>query len=509
MNFLKYTKTTRITPLIIIIWLLVNPINLTFADTIDEIESSWKRGEFRAVRVKALHYYYTTARTRKIVYLLGTSLCKTSEKPKGIGWLKLVRSARNTPNQISIIDSEIRKCSAPNNTEIPETLPAGWVGIDGNMKDMEDDRNPSTKIGAGSLIFESGGNVSERALARRLVSKNNPELAVSSIEGTLAGSANRGDSEFNAYDELPETLERHQKFRNLFQSGDIKPLQVSGSIILTCVSCGHSEAELRAIGQGLESYLNFFSQEYGMKKPESFIKIYGATNDNSIQMLAQQLHDVKMGLYVIGYSVPEDLSMVILFPNWDHTLYGTSKHELFHLIIRNDFGDAPPWIEEGMAALYEGSEIKGTKILGVQNWRELGLRRSTYRRPSIKELIAMDWSQYNSTGREPDSAEGLQFSKVAVIHATARYFMMYLERQGKLTEIYKKMREMKVSDSFEITKPDAKTVLEQSLGKSLDGIDKDFINWFNTLPDITATPKTKVKSKSKTTKKVVKKIRRK
>jgi hypothetical protein len=499
MNFFKYTKTTKFTTLTIILWLLANPMTFIFAntDTIEEIESIWRGGDFITVRDKAINYYNTTARTRKIVYLIGTSLCRINKQSAGTHWLQRLRAARNTPNQIRIIDNEIRKCSISDNIGTLETFPLGWVGIDGNMKDMQDYRKSWTKIGAGSLIFEPDGTVSERALGRRLVSKNKPELGISSVKYTLTGSANKGDSEINDYDDLKETLDRHQEFRNLYEGGEIKSFQASDSIILTCVSCSHSEPELKAIGQGLESYINFFSQEYGMKKPESFIKIYGATNDNYLQILAQQLHGVQMGLYIIGYSVSEDLSMVVIFPSWDHSLYGTSKHELFHLMIRDDFGDAPPWLEEGMAALYEGSEFKGTKIVGDQNWRELGLRVGANKRPSIKELVAMDWSQYNSEGREPEGAEALQFSKVAVTHATARYFMMYLDRKGKLAEIYKKMRETKIDDSFRLIKPDAKTVLEESLRKSIDEIDKDFINWFDKLPDITATPKKKNKSKRK------------
>ena len=483
MNFFKSRKNTIIGSLIIGLRLLAGP-NQIFADSIEEIESSWKRGEFVTARDKAINYYKTTARTRKVVYLIGTSLCRTNHRPEGTQWLVRLRAAKNTQRQINIIEDEIRKCSASNNSGTLEVFPLGWVGIDGNIKDMEISKKPWTKVPAGSLFFGSDGSVSERALRRRLVSKDNPEMAVSSIEHSLTGLANKGDSEITDDDYSEENRARRQEFKDLYQSNEIKVIKASDSIVLTCVRCTHSEQEIRAIGQGLESYISFFSQEYGMKKPESFIKIYGATNDHYLQILAQQLHGVQIGLHIIGYSVPEDLSMVIIFPGWDHSLYGTSKHELFHLMIRDDFGDAPPWIEEGMAALYEGSEIRGTRIVGTQNWREAGLRRGV-NRPSIKELIAMNWSQYDSGGGEPNETEEAQYSKVAVTHAIARYFMMYLERQGKLAEVYKKMREIKVTDSFEITKPDAKTVLEGSLGKSLDALDKDFIGWFKQLPNVT------------------------
>ena len=35
---------------------------------------------------------------------------------------------------------------------------------------------------------------------------------------------------------------------------------------------------------------------------------------------------------------------------------------------RNNFGDIPPWLDEGMASLYEVSEVSGNHILGLPNW---------------------------------------------------------------------------------------------------------------------------------------------
>ena len=86
----------------------------------------------------------------------------------------------------------------------------------------------------------------------------------------------------------------------------------------------------------------------------------------------------------IGYSFQPNMSRVAVIPS---TTIGTLAHELFHLMVRNDFGDIPPWMDEGMAALYEVSRIRGTMIAGIPNWRGTVLERFWDIRPSVEDLV--------------------------------------------------------------------------------------------------------------------------
>lgn len=49
--------------------------------------------------------------------------------------------------------------------------------------------------------------------------------------------------------------------------------------------------------------------------------------------------------------------------------YGTLLHELVHALVEDDYPDAPLWLEEGMATLYERSGWRSERLVPVPNWR--------------------------------------------------------------------------------------------------------------------------------------------
>ncbi len=134
---------------------------------------------------------------------------------------------------------------------------------------------------------------------------------------------------------------------------------------------------------------------------------------------------------------------------------GTLAHELFHMLVGERYGDMPPWLEEGVASLYEVSNVSAKylpdgqvdagpggvpmvggelPVRGAPNWRGCVLQRiwlqnfggADVQRPKVAELVAMDWRAF-------DNLEGDELvERQAVTHATARYFVLYLqdERQA-------------------------------------------------------------------------------
>ena len=232
-------------------------------------------------------------------------------------------------------------------------------------------------------------------------------------------------------------------------------------------------SDLRHVGEDLEKYLRFFASEYGMLPPSHLITVYFARNVSDLQSLARKLHGIQLAPGSIGYSFPADQSMA----GWaDGSSYGTFAHELFHVMVRNNFGDIPPWLDEGMASLYEVSRLEDGRAVGVDNWRREILRDHWATRPSLAKLVQMNRSAFDEV--EGRSDRFLAGENQAVNHATARYFMLYLQQRGKLKAVYKAFINRKVNDE---PAKQAVDLVERTLGRSLDDVDADFARWFQSL----------------------------
>jgi hypothetical protein len=106
---------------------------------------------------------------------------------------------------------------------------------------------------------------------------------------------------------------------------------------------------------------------------------------------------------------------------------GTLVHELVHALIKPDFPGVPTWFNEGLASLYEQSNINGDKIIGLKNWRlsalQQAIRAGTLR--SFQEMI----DDPNFYGEH-----------VGLNYAQARYLLMYLQEKGQLQTFYREFR---------------------------------------------------------------------
>ncbi|MDZ7617497.1 MAG: hypothetical protein U1E05_10860 [Patescibacteria group bacterium] len=111
-------------------------------------------------------------------------------------------------------------------------------------------------------------------------------------------------------------------------------------------------------------------------------------------------------------------------------------HELVHALMAFDFPEAPAWLREGLATLYEDCRVDaGSGALVPQ----AGARRTTLddalrqgRLPSLKSLLQK--AQFNGPDRP-------------VYYALARHFCLYLTRQGKMASVYRAVRDAGSGDS--------------------------------------------------------------
>jgi hypothetical protein len=235
----------------------------------------------------------------------------------------------------------------------------------------------------------------------------------------------------------------------------------------------HGEAAMRTIGDGLASYLDYYVAAYDIPRPPHLVTVYLAEHGQELRELAERVHGIGISGMSIGYSFRDDLSMVGIIPG---TIFGTLAHELFHLTVRRDFGDVPPWLDEGMAALFEVSRAQPDgSIRGIPNWRGPVLRQFWGQRPTIERLVSADWRAFEAEEQEWDPVNQ------AANHATARYFVLYLQDHGLLPQVLDAFRQRDALALRGEPAEDAVSTLERSTGRSAAALDSAFAEWFQGL----------------------------
>jgi hypothetical protein len=237
-----------------------------------------------------------------------------------------------------------------------------------------------------------------------------------------------------------------------------------------------TEEELREMAKKLDAYLQFFISEYGMREPSGLVTVYLVPYTGEMQKLARDLHGMQVPEFSIGYSFRDDLSIVGVIPQ---TYIGTLAHELAHLLIRDKYGDLPPWLDEGFASLYEVSTLSGGKVRGDPNWRGCVLQRlwredytgSHPDRPTIDQLLSMDWRGFNNLKGD------FEATQQAVNHAAARYFILYLQDRGLLNELFVSFARRAPLDVAGDPRKDAVQRIGTFLGSDLKAADDDFEKW--------------------------------
>lgn len=108
---------------------------------------------------------------------------------------------------------------------------------------------------------------------------------------------------------------------------------------------------------------------------------------------------------------------------------GTLIHEMVHPYIDANAPDAPPWINEGLASLFEQCREREGKIVGLTNWRLAGLQATirTGKLPPLEELLIAD-------------ARTFYGPRSGTNYAAARYLMLWLQEQGALERFWRTWR---------------------------------------------------------------------
>ncbi|MBX3413326.1 MAG: hypothetical protein KF708_11600 [Pirellulales bacterium] len=198
------------------------------------------------------------------------------------------------------------------------------------------------------------------------------------------------------------------------------------------------------------------AKSYFRVAPDCPVTVLLFRDEASYNHYAQDLYG-EAGISVFGYYKPSQRVLVMNIA----TGGGTLVHELTHALMDFDFPKVPDWFNEGLASLHEQCRIRDDEsgIDGLENWRLPILQQAIQqgRLRSLQSLIADD---------------DFRSDNVGLNYAYARYFCLYLQRQDKLDEFFRRFRADRRSDA-----QGDQAVLAVLAPRTWEELDREFQDW--------------------------------
>jgi len=199
--------------------------------------------------------------------------------------------------------------------------------------------------------------------------------------------------------------------------------------------------------------IHLLEAEYFKARPNKLIEIWLFRNEKTYKKGAKKFFGDDPDTPYGYYSSEHDAMVMNIGPG-----AGTLVHEVVHPYVEANFPAAPAWFNEGLASLYERPSEKKGHIVGLPNWRLPNLKRQIGDK-TLPELTRM-------LGTSRDEFYNAAFDA----YAYARYLMLYLQEQGKLTEFYQKF-------STDKADPTGRAALEAVLGEKLETFEPKWRKW--------------------------------
>jgi hypothetical protein len=191
-------------------------------------------------------------------------------------------------------------------------------------------------------------------------------------------------------------------------------------------------------------YMNYFHDSLGMTLPKKKLQIIATGSKNKFDQFTVQYSGIRTPKAQIGFT---DLRNNLIYMNIASR--GSIFHELFHVMVYETYRSLPPWLEEGMASLFESSTLIDTKLRARQDYRSLYLikpdddkkwyqiRRTTgarninskFANVDLIDFIGKDWHLFLTTDTEREPI-------VSFNCALSRLMMLYMLRLGNLKDFF-------------------------------------------------------------------------
>lgn len=239
----------------------------------------------------------------------------------------------------------------------------------------------------------------------------------------------------------------------------------------------------------LENYYQYYNKVYGLGDDNRLITVFYFNSRNELTSSSQKLHNIKVPNSIFGYASSADL---ILTGIASRLWLGALKHELFHLMIRSYIGDTPPWMDEGIACLFESSNLKAEDDISfnTDNYRTTLLRRFNIIRqeseeiddlPTINQIVNFNWRDFSGH-------PGDLMIKASINYSISYLFSKYLLEKGKLKTILDayQNRTYTLESSTNNTPGESLIIMklrtteqlfDETLGMNMSDIQTDFEKW--------------------------------
>ena len=198
------------------------------------------------------------------------------------------------------------------------------------------------------------------------------------------------------------------------------------------------------------------------KKPEQAVSVYLFPTKEAYQSFCTQKYAAPC-ISKYGFYQPAERYLVM------HIGAGAGglTHEIVHPLVEADFPQAPTWINEGIASLFEQPVIpRPGEIHGAKNWRHPRLKRALSSNERDKARLDVLFGMTDETFR--DDAEDLHY-------AMARYVCQWLDERGKLWPFYQKWRDNVATD------PTGEKSFEEVVGMTPQEASPAWVKWASAL----------------------------
>jgi hypothetical protein len=197
-------------------------------------------------------------------------------------------------------------------------------------------------------------------------------------------------------------------------------------------------------------------KQFFAKRPQNTVTVYIFKNHDSYRRHLRDFFHLAEPISPYGHYGHTHRYIVVNY----QTGPGTLTHELTHALMAADFPDAPVWISEGLASLFEQCRVENGALLGEANWRLPELQQAL----AEKKLVPLA-ELFRSTNQD------FRLMNESLRYAESRYFCLYLQERGMLAPVYREFRGAVSSD------PDGANTVAKILAKPLAEIDADWRTW--------------------------------
>ncbi|HKR24930.1 MAG TPA: hypothetical protein VJS15_06690 [Allosphingosinicella sp.] len=410
-------------------------------------EQAFKARKYRDAHTILRPYYGSGGRFREVAYWIGASMCRDDRIPPGRKWLVHTnRAFRLDAQQASVVSGELGRCGA----SAPQP-PAPLYAVEKYSTELLYFGRSSRHVARPVTPLAP---ISHDELAERRVPFGE-EAAARQAAGRMIDKieAGRGAARPCGLDARPEA---HLAGRFLF---------------VTRRSA--RAATLASFSTMLETYLDRLRNDLGLNPPADYMTIYLAACAEDAALIARTLHNAAIDPSQIGgYSVRDDLSLVALWSGGgaggDTPTVRTLRHELFHLVAEEYFGDMPQWLNEGLAQYYgvvaTNPEFGSSTILPT-TWGEL---------PSLRAVLEAGWFRFDAAAEAGRNTQCTPIAK-AMMHAdVARMFLAYVaQTPGRLRTLFEALRRRTPDDWGEGNASVA--IVEESLGAPVETLQQRYL----------------------------------